>query len=159
MEFSRKQNVLSLKEKLDVLLNVSDNVSTNKSLEKFGIGLSTSHNIKSLKAAALSNSNFNFKRKRMSSYEDLNKTLSKTLRAKNCLVSGLMKMEKTTQLVLSMNIEFSPSNGWLHRWKQNDNITFHSVQGEKGVADSPAAENWITTVLPELIHGRNKCDI
>uniref|UniRef100_A0A914X3S4 HTH CENPB-type domain-containing protein n=1 Tax=Plectus sambesii TaxID=2011161 RepID=A0A914X3S4_9BILA len=68
-------------------------------------------------------------------------------------------MEKAKQLADIMAIDFELSIGWLGRWKENENITFHTVQGEKNVANVPGAEHWIQDVLPIALKGYAKRDI
>ncbi|KAK9731842.1 hypothetical protein QE152_g13325 [Popillia japonica] len=46
---------------------------------------------------------------------------------------------------------FKPTDGWLSRWKKRNNIVYKKLHGEIKDADSPAAESWIKTSLPELL--------
>uniref|UniRef100_A0A914XU35 HTH CENPB-type domain-containing protein n=1 Tax=Plectus sambesii TaxID=2011161 RepID=A0A914XU35_9BILA len=68
-------------------------------------------------------------------------------------------MEKAKQLADMMAIDFELSIGWLSRWKENENITFHTVQGEKAAAYVPGAEHWIQDILPIALEGYAKRDI
>ena len=47
--------------------------------------------------------------------------------------------------------EFTPSTGWLARWKNQMGIKFKPAHGGKSSADEAAAENWLMHKLPKLL--------
>ena len=47
--------------------------------------------------------------------------------------------------------DFNPTNGWITRWKAREGIAFKRAHGEKNDANSPAAEDWVTKVLPDIL--------
>ena len=54
---------------------------------------------------------------------------------------------------------FVATNGWLSRWKVRHQIKFKHAHGEKSSADVEAAEEWISTVLPQLLQEYEPEDI
>uniref|UniRef100_A0A914VF84 HTH CENPB-type domain-containing protein n=1 Tax=Plectus sambesii TaxID=2011161 RepID=A0A914VF84_9BILA len=68
-------------------------------------------------------------------------------------------MEKASEMARLMNIEFQPSNGWLARWKANENVSFHKLQGEKEATDSVGAANWMAKFFPDLVKDYDSQDI
>ena len=51
------------------------------------------------------------------------------------------------------------TDGWLSRWKARHQITFKRAHGEKGSADTEGADEWISTVLPQLLREYKPDDI
>lgn len=164
---TKTRTVLSVEDKIRLLEMANDKrKTTSEILTHFSIGLSTFHKIKAkenlIRQSFVSNKKLNRKRNKGSTYNELNKALTHwfhQVRAKNAIVNGPLVMEKAQQLANAMGVDFKPSNGWLQRWKEGENIAFHSVQGEKAECDGPAAEQWIQSVLPTIISGYEKCNI
>uniref|UniRef100_A0A914VDN8 HTH CENPB-type domain-containing protein n=1 Tax=Plectus sambesii TaxID=2011161 RepID=A0A914VDN8_9BILA len=162
-----QRKTLSVEDKirlLDLAKDNSDKISDL--LSQFTIGLSTFYKIKAqetaLRDASIANKNLKRKRSKASKYDDLNQALTQwfhQVRVRNSLINGPIVMEKAKQLADMMEVDFEPSIGWLGRWKENENITFHTVQGEKDAADVPGAEHWIQDVLPIALEGYAKRDI
>ena len=68
-------------------------------------------------------------------------------------------MEKSKDFAKHLDSEFSPSIGWLGRWKKRMGIKFKRGHGEKNLADFEAAEQWLSTRLPELLQELQDIDI
>uniref|UniRef100_A0A8C4NGX2 HTH CENPB-type domain-containing protein n=1 Tax=Eptatretus burgeri TaxID=7764 RepID=A0A8C4NGX2_EPTBU len=126
--------------------------------KKYGIGLSTVNKIvkdeESLRTKVLNNSNINRKRSRDSIYKDVNEATTAWFhqaRASNAVVTDCIIKEKAASFAILIGVEFEPSNSWLLRWKQANNVSFKKFHGEKVAADGAAAGNWIKNVLPDLL--------
>ena len=162
-----KRKALSVEEKI-LLLDMAKDKSNKLSdiLERFSIGRSTFYKIQaseaSLRSAVAANRNLSLKRNKVSTYSDLNEAVTRwfhQVRANNGIVNGPMVMEKAKQLAELMEINFEPSNGWLMRWKEKENVVFLSIQGEKDAADMPGAERWVADTLPTLVEVYEERDI
>ena len=46
---------------------------------------------------------------------------------------------------------FNPIDGWLTKWKERNNIVYRKLHGEKQDTDFDATDNWITTILTQLL--------
>lgn len=157
----KTRTVLSIKEKIKVLEMAKDrSKKINDILNYFAIGLSTFHKIKAqetkIRETYISNKNLKCKRNKGSMYAELNKALAYWFtqsRSRNAIINGPAIIEKAQQLAQEMDIEFKPSNGWLQRWKESENISFQSIHGEKVASDYPVAEQWVQSVLPDLVSG------
>ena len=77
------------------------------------------------------------------------------VRAKKQTVTGPMLMKKAQQFGEQLGTDFSPSNGWLSRWKNRARIRFKRAHGEKSSANFEAAEEWLSTKMPELLERFN----
>ena len=69
------------------------------------------------------------------------------VRAKKQTVTGPMLMKKAQQFGEQLGTDFSPSNGWLSRWKNRARIRFKRAHGEKSSANFEAAEEWLSMIL------------
>lgn len=82
------------------------------------------------------------------------------MRTKNAVVSGQLFKEKASQIALTLNVpSFSGSNGWMEGVKERNSIKFVKTVGERADADTPSAENWTKTVLPQLLETYDENDI
>lgn len=55
--------------------------------------------------------------------------------------------------------DFVASDGWLSHWKGRKHRKFKRAHGEKSSADTEEAEEWISTVLSQLLHQYQPEDI
>ena len=61
-------------------------------------------------------------------------------------------MEKAKQLAAGLDDrDFKPTEGWLGRWKQRNNIIFRRCHGEKKDTDAESGEDWIRDALPIIL--------
>jgi hypothetical protein len=74
-------------------------------------------------------------------------------------VSGPLLMDKARRLASDLGKDdFQPTDGWLNRWKQRNNVCFKKVHGEAGSADVEAAHTW-TETLPQLLEKYDAGDV
>ena len=102
------------------------------------------------------------KRKRTGKNEDVESALGSwfsAIRNKKQTVTGPMLMEKSKDFAKRLGSDFTPSTGWLARWKKRMGIKFKRAHGEKNSADVAAAENWLANRLPELLEEFPETDI
>ena len=62
-------------------------------------------------------------------------------------------------LACAQGSEFTPSDGWLSRWKARNNVVFKKEQGGKQDADLPSASDWKRDILPDILRSFSKEDI
>ena len=62
------------------------------------------------------------------------------VRNKKQVVTGPMLMQKSKDFAEQLGVEFTPSIGWLSRWKTRMGIKFKKAHGEKSSADTPVAQ-------------------
>uniref|UniRef100_A0A914WT09 HTH CENPB-type domain-containing protein n=1 Tax=Plectus sambesii TaxID=2011161 RepID=A0A914WT09_9BILA len=166
-EAKKKRICLTIEQKLSILDALKENSASRVQIAKdHGCDPTTIGRIVKDEAAiremALSNGNLKITRKRKSSYDDLNLAVSQWFhakRAKGALISGPVIMEKASEMARLLNIEFQPSNGWLARWKANENVSFHKLHGEKEAADFAGAADWMEKVYPDMVKGYDSQDI
>ena len=68
-------------------------------------------------------------------------------------------MEKSKDFAERLGSDFTPSTGWLARWKNRMGIKIKRAHGEKSSADEAAAENWFVHKLPKLLEEFPETDI
>ncbi|CAE1286252.1 unnamed protein product [Acanthosepion pharaonis] len=109
------------------------------------------------------NGNTNRKRKRQSVHKDVNEALTQWFTqacAHGATVTDHVIRQKASQLAVNLEkVDFEPSNGWLMRWKQANNVSFKKFHGESTSADHGSANEWVTNVLPQLFRGYNPKDV
>lgn len=49
------------------------------------------------------------------------------------------------------NIDFSCSNGWLHRFQKRHELVFHSIVGEAAAVDKAVCDDWRLTKITHLL--------
>ncbi|XP_061392062.1 jerky protein homolog-like [Musca vetustissima] len=55
----------------------------------------------------------------------------KDMRSKEATITGPLLMEKAKDFANKLNVDFTPSYGWLERWKKRENIHFKNIYVEK----------------------------
>ena len=55
--------------------------------------------------------------------------------------------------------DFEATDRWLSQWKVTHDIRFKPAHGEKSSADRAGAEEWIASILPELLREYNSANI
>ena len=72
---------------------------------------------------------------------------------KGVRISGPILKSKAEELAQKLSrTDFVATDGWLSRWKSRKSIKFKRTHGEKSSEDVEGAEEWISTVLPQLLH-------
>ena len=96
----------------------------------------------------------NWKRFRTSTREDLEAAVFdwfKAMRARNQPVNGPMLLEKAVALSEEMQVPFTPSNGWLHRFRERRDITYREISGESASVNVEEVEEYKSNILPKLL--------
>ncbi|CAE1165064.1 unnamed protein product [Acanthosepion pharaonis] len=162
-----QRKTLSISEQLELI----DDVKVKKlklaaAAKKYGIGYSTAAKIlkkkDDLRSCMQMNGNTNRKRKRQSVHKDVNEALTQWFTqacAHGATVTDHVIRQKASQLAVNLEVDFEPSNGWLMRWKQADNVSFKKFHGESTSADHGSANEWVTNVLPQLFRGYDPKDV
>lgn len=74
-------------------------------------------------------------------------------------LSGPLIKQKARELSQAHGGEFTPSEGWLSRWKVRNNVVFKKEHGEKADADVDAATTWKESVLTSITANFSANDI
>ena len=150
---------LSLKEKSEILGNYDSlpKCSQREAASKLGISQSALCNLlknrDNIKSEIVANGNLSRKRKREGKAEDVEEALLEWFKnARLKKVSRGILCEKAEQFAQMMSVEnFRPTDGWLSRWKERNNIVYRKLYGEKQDADLDAADYWKANILPDLL--------
>ncbi|XP_064165140.1 tigger transposable element-derived protein 4-like [Anguilla rostrata] len=155
----RKRNDLTLADKVKVIqmLNGVFKISQTEVAKKFRCSQSQVCRANKNKAAILqqweANANPNRKRKREGKDVEVEDALLRwfvNARAKSVPLSGPTLMETAKALAESLgDPDFKPTEGWLSRWKERNNIVFRRVQ--KKDTDTQSDEDWVRDVLPTIL--------
>ena len=91
--------------------------------------------------------------------EALNRWFNAVL-AKGVRISGPILKTKAEEFAHKLGRpDFVAMDGWLSRWKARHRIKFKRAHGEKSSADAEAAEEWMSTILPQLLNEYDPEDI
>ncbi|CAE1170047.1 unnamed protein product [Acanthosepion pharaonis] len=162
-----QRKTLSISEQLELI----DDVKVKKlklaaAAKKYRIGYSTAAKIlkkeDDLRSCMQMNRNTNRKRKRQSVHKDFNEVLTQWFTqacAHGATATDHVIRQKASQLAVNLEVDFEPSNGWLMRWKQANNVSFKKFHGESTSADHGSANEWVTNVLPHLFRGYDPKDV
>jgi hypothetical protein len=108
-----------------------------------------------LECLSMDNINDNRKRQRSGKDECVEMALKDwflKVREKDARVDGPLLRAKAEELARKMNkIDFVATEGWFHRWKKRENISFKKTHGEQGEADQGAASSWLQTQWPAIV--------
>ncbi|CAE1297248.1 unnamed protein product [Acanthosepion pharaonis] len=126
-----QRKTLSISEQLELI----DDVKVKKlklaaAAKKYGIGYSTAAKILKKEACMQMNGNTNRKRKRQSVHKNVNEALTQWFTqacAHGTTVTDHVIRQKASQLAVNLEVDFEPSNGWLMRWKQANNVSFKKI--------------------------------
>lgn len=157
----KKYNVLNLETKLNLLKDFDSRVLTMTDIgKKYGLHKSTVSKIVKKRTQieeACGSFSFQSDRKRMRTCkaEDVDEVLYrwfKQARAMSAPLSGTILMERASEIASEMGLEtFTPSSGWLDRFKKRRGIVFKAVCGESASVDSTQTEEWLTKTLPDIL--------
>ncbi|XP_069672129.1 jerky protein homolog [Periplaneta americana] len=163
----RKRNVLTLKQKLELLNEMDKGVSRTKLMEQYHVGSSTLYDIK--KQAKLlrqfvmksesSKAVESRKTLHQSRCDDLDRVLYDWFslkRSEGACVSGPMLQNKAKELHQKMKIpgECAFSVGWLNRFKQRHGIRKLGISSERQSGDDVSANEFIV-MFQKLIQENN----
>jgi len=109
------------------------------------------------------NTNVSLKRRRVGKAGDVQEALLrwfKQARLLNVPIDNAILIDKATKFAEQLGVEeFTPTIGWLSRWKKRENITFKRCHGEKQDANYDNAGEWIKDVLPNLLREFDANDV
>ena len=79
-----------------------------------------------------------------------------TLARQNDLkLTGTQLIKKAKDFAKDLGLQnYTPSTGWLSRWKKRLGIRYRKGHGEKNSANNDAAQRWIENRMPEIELGR-----
>ena len=154
----RKWTDLSLSQKLDIIIQLSSEVSQTHLVQKFDCSQSTILKILRQKDEsrrdATENKVKDRKQKLGGKDDDVEKALYTWFtdaRAHDALITTANLEEKAGQFAAGLEkSNFQVTTGWLYRWKARDGIKYKRTYREKNDADIESAEAWASTVLCDL---------
>lgn len=160
-----KRKALSVDEKIKILKDVDENsnLSRVQLAKKLKLPVSTLNGIVAKRNVILNSSGPCQKNKKLKKgkYEDIEKKLVmwfKQFRSANIPINGTILKEKADEIAKTLNIEFTPSNGWIDRLKKRAGLRYKTIKGESKSVDQQEAEEWRRS-LPDLISGYQPKDI
>ena len=170
MSKSQQKKRTSIEEKFKALQDIESGQLKSLVAQKYGVPRSTISTWllpanKEKIMAAFSSGKINLKRKNMKAgkYESLDKAVFKwfmSARSNSIPVSGLVLQEKATDFAKMLGIaDFKASNGWVDRWKAQNNVTFKIVSGEAKSCTPEMTAHWKQTHLPTILSRYNLQDI
>ena len=169
-----RRTALSLKEKVNLLNEIERESNTSHRFlsKKFGLSKSYIGKILSSKetlrrdwAKCTENGQGSPDRKRQrdskdSEVDEALKLWFTEARSRGLPCSGPLLRAKAEDLAKKLGkTDFVASDGWLTRWKARHGILHKRMHGEKQDADTDAAKDWTSSVLPELLSKYGPDDI
>jgi len=135
----RKRNDLSLADKYEVVKLLDQKISQYEIAKKLGCSQSqvsrNSSKREDRRTQFDSNANPSRKRQRTGKAEDIETDLSQWFahaRSREIPITGPILEEKARDFATHMKKDdFTPSSGWLSRWKERNSINFKRVHGEQ----------------------------
>uniref|UniRef100_UPI00398F087B tigger transposable element-derived protein 3-like n=1 Tax=Pristiophorus japonicus TaxID=55135 RepID=UPI00398F087B len=163
----KKQRELTLTEKVRVLeMLEGTKMSQLEVARRVGVSQPAISRLIRKKATILEewqrNSNPDRKRRRVGKDADVDAALLhwfEMARAQNVLITGEILMAKARTLADALNVEFTPTSGWLSRWKNRNNICVQRTHSESVSACQPIASSWIHTTLLSVLQDFRPEDI
>ncbi|KAJ8897155.1 hypothetical protein PR048_002501 [Dryococelus australis] len=145
-----KCKALFFEDKLKIISEIEANpkVSRVAMAKKLGIPSSTLNGIVANQGKPLASSgNISSKCKRIKIglYDEIENVLLKWFKEQRALeipTDGPILNEKVSQIAHNLGIKFSPSNGWLNRFKNQVGIVYRTVSGESESVYDKCVENW-----------------
>ena len=79
-------------------------------------------------------------------------TWFKNARSNNIPFNGIIIKENAQSLAKSLELtDFQASDGWLHKWKRRQNVTFKAVSGEENAVTPEMIASWSEAYLPTIL--------
>lgn len=154
----KKLTSLSLKQKLQILKEVDENVNKTAICIKYKCNKSTLYRIiknkNDIKKAATESKNIQQKRNRKGLHDSVEKALAiwfDQQRQKNCIVTSLLLINKAKEFAVEFGEDFEPDSNWLFRWKKRENIKVGQIHGEASANNKESAASYVENILPGLI--------
>ncbi|XP_070392420.1 tigger transposable element-derived protein 6-like [Dermacentor albipictus] len=152
-----KRKALDLATKLLILKDLSQGAKNHELVKKYSLSKSTISTIlkekdKIYKSAATDSATR--KRLRKATYADVEDALLKWFldtRARNVPISGPLMLSKAKDLAFLLDFpDFSPCNGWLHRFKLRHGIILKTINGESASVSDEDINTWMSKNLARV---------
>ncbi|XP_040073753.1 tigger transposable element-derived protein 6-like [Ixodes scapularis] len=156
---AKKRKAIDMGTKSAILQELSAGAKNGELCKKYGLSKSTISTIAKEKEKIMAAMSMNGdcsarKRLRHAAYKDVEDALFKWFldaRTMNVPISGPLLLGKARDFAFLLNFtEFSPGNGWLHRFKERHGIVYKSIVGEGASVDIERAEQWLADNLDEI---------
>ncbi|KAM7311571.1 tigger transposable element-derived protein 6-like [Ixodes scapularis] len=156
---AKKRKAIDMGTKSAILQELSAGVKNGDLCKKYGLSKSTISTIakdkeKIMAAMSMNGDRSARKRLRHAAYKGVEDSLFKWFldaRTKNVPISRPLLLGKARDFAFLLNFtEFSPGNGWLHRFKECHGIVYKSIVGEAASVDIERAEQWLVDNLDEI---------
>jgi transposase len=146
----KKQKVVDLNMKLAIIEHLDEGHNIRATVDKFSVSKGTIQAAKENRDLILKEveSNCSLSKARIVKQNNVNVILWRwfaTARARGYPINGLILQGKAKQIANKLGIkggDFSTSEGWLHKWKQHNNVRSYKISGEFGNVDLERAEQW-----------------
>ncbi|XP_069132369.1 uncharacterized protein [Argopecten irradians] len=140
----KKRNDLSLAQKMDIVDMLDEKLSQAEVAQRLKCSQSTISRIASKKEEIRllfkTNQNTQRKRQRTSSAKDIEVALTawyNEAKSNDMPITGPIMMEKAKEISVELNYEkFTPSSGWLSRWKTRNAVSWKRPPKEKKVSNT-----------------------
>jgi len=151
--------VVDLNTKLAIIEHLDEGHSIRATVDKFNVSKGTIQATKENKDLILkeAESNRSLSKARIVKQNNVNVILWRwfvTPCTRGYPISGPILQGKAKQIVNKLGIkggDFSTSEGWLHKWKQHNNVRLYKISGEFGNIDLERAEQWKLSLKPFMI--------
>ncbi|KAL2630270.1 hypothetical protein R1flu_014956 [Riccia fluitans] len=155
----KKRKLVDVNTKLAIVKHLSEGHSIRATADKFGISKGTVQAAKENRESILNKaeSNHSLSKARIVEQSEVNVILWRwfaSARVKGYPISGPILQAKAKQIANELGVEggdFSASEGWLHKWKERNNVRSYKISGESGNVDLERAEQWKSTLKSLLL--------
>ncbi|KAK6472440.1 hypothetical protein HHUSO_G28176, partial [Huso huso] len=152
------RTAISLAQKVEILEKLGDPIVKRKDIaSEYGLSVSTISKLLKNKDDIMHEwhrgANQDRKRKRLGKVQSVDEALLRWFaiaKEKEAVVTGPILMAKAKSLAETLGVEFNPSQGWLQRWKERNNIVIKRVHAEKSQTDGNNSD-WPPTLLPAIL--------
>ncbi|KAM7311228.1 tigger transposable element-derived protein 6-like [Ixodes scapularis] len=156
---AKKRKAIDMGTKSAILQELSAGVKNGDLCKKYGLSKSIISTIAKDKEKIMAAMSMNGdcsarKRLRHAAYKGVEDALFKWFldaRTMNVPISRPLLLGKARDFAFLLNFtEFSPGNGWLHRFKERHGIVYKSIVGEAASVDIERAERWLVDNFDEI---------
>lgn len=152
-----KRKAVDIATKMAIVNELAQGAKNGDLVKKYGLSKSTISTIAKDKEKILGatvNANPTRKRLRKVTYADVEDALLKWFadaRSRNVPISGPLMLSKAKDFAFLLDFpDFSPGNGWLHRFKARHGIVFKAVVGEAASVNNEDVDAWLFDNLPTI---------
>ncbi|XP_041128876.1 uncharacterized protein LOC121328321 [Polyodon spathula] len=152
------RTAISLAQKVEILEKLGDPIVKRKDIAiEYGLSVSTISKLLKNRDDIMHEwhrgANQDRKRKRLGKVQSVDEALLRWFaiaKEKETVITGPILMAKAKSLAETLGVEFNPSQGWLQRWKDRNNIVIKRVHAEKSQTDGNMSD-WPPTLLPTIL--------